>query len=125
MSDSLLAVPFQVSDKWGENIFVVRGDTFAQFVENMVEVFGQAGTDARLLGIQSKQTDSHVITQAVQNARDGGVVNEPAAVNPGKSCPHGQMTKRNGTSAKTGKSWTAWFCPLEKGDPNQCKPEFV
>jgi hypothetical protein len=33
-------------------------------------------------------------------------------------CPHGQRTKRSGTSARG--PWTAHFCPLPKGNPSQC-----
>lgn len=103
---------------------MVRGCTHADFIANMIEVFGQEGTDARLLGIASKQGSGEVISQAVDNARNGGIVSEPAPSTPaGRSCPHGAMTRRQGTSAKG--AWTGYFCPLQKGDPNQCKPVFV
>jgi hypothetical protein len=39
-----------------------------------------------------------------------------------RTCEHGKRTQRSGT--KNGRSWTGYFCPLAKGDPNQCKPEF-
>jgi hypothetical protein len=38
------------------------------------------------------------------------------------NCEHGERVKRNGVSAKG--PWTGHFCPLQKGDPNQCKPIF-
>lgn len=41
----------------------------------------------------------------------------------GKSCAHGAMTYRSGNGAKG--AWAGHFCPLQKGDPNQCKPIFV
>lgn len=41
---------------------------------------------------------------------------------PGVSCPHGQMTRRTGNSARG--PWTGYFCPLAKGSPDQCKPRF-
>lgn len=40
----------------------------------------------------------------------------------GKFCQHGAMVNRNGTT--NGRGWSGWFCPLPKGDPNQCKPVF-
>jgi hypothetical protein len=44
----------------------------------------------------------------------------PAA---GKSCVHGAMVYREGTSAKG--PWKAWFCGTPKGTPGQCSPEFI
>lgn len=42
-----------------------------------------------------------------------------------KTCPHGTRQRRTGGGGDTGKrAWAAHFCPLEKGDVNQCKPEF-
>ncbi len=48
----------------------------------------------------------------------------PAASKPtsDKTCPHGQRNLVTGENAK-GK-WVGHFCPLDKGDPNQCKPIF-
>lgn len=43
----------------------------------------------------------------------------------GKQCVHGPMTYKQGISNKTGKPWSAWFCPTPKGTPGQCEPEFV
>ena len=39
-----------------------------------------------------------------------------------RRCTHGPRTRRNGTSARG--AWVGWFCPLAKGHPDQCKPEF-
>lgn len=52
---------------------------------------------------------------------DGGGATAPA----GKTCKHGPMTFRNGTSKKTGKPYSAYFCPSPQGTPDQCSPEFV
>ena len=48
----------------------------------------------------------------------------PAAAG-GKVCAHGPMTFKQGVSNKTGKPWSAWFCPTPKGTPGQCEAEFV
>lgn len=37
-----------------------------------------------------------------------------------KFCPHGQRTVYNGT--KNGRAYTAYFCGLPKGHPDQCGP---
>lgn len=39
-----------------------------------------------------------------------------------KTCAHGVRTKRQGHSSRG--AWTGYFCPLPKGDPNQCKAIF-
>jgi hypothetical protein len=39
-----------------------------------------------------------------------------------RMCSHGKRTRREGNSARG--QWVGWFCPLPKGDPNQCKPDF-
>lgn len=38
-------------------------------------------------------------------------------------CKHGEMQFRSG--AKNGKAWKGFFCPTEKGTPDQCSPEFI
>jgi hypothetical protein len=35
-------------------------------------------------------------------------------------CPHGQRTVYNGS--KNGRAYTAYFCTLPKGHPDQCQP---
>jgi hypothetical protein len=109
---------FQYSDKIGDGIILVRGDSFPEFTSNLVDVFGQEGTDARLLSFESKKGD--VIATAVDNLNNAGVTTTSSA---GRSCPHGAMTKRTGTSGKG--PWTGYFCPLPKGNADQCKPQFV
>jgi hypothetical protein len=48
----------------------------------------------------------------------------PAA--PGRMCPHGAMAYQTGGGGNTGKrAWAAYFCPLEKGNPAQCKAQFT
>jgi hypothetical protein len=38
-------------------------------------------------------------------------------------CKHGEMQYRTGS--KNGKTWKGFFCPTEKGTPDQCSPEFI
>lgn len=37
-------------------------------------------------------------------------------------CPHGKRVKRTGSNSRG--PWVGWFCPLPKGDANQCKPDW-
>lgn len=46
-----------------------------------------------------------------------------ASANPQQFCPHGQRTRKTGTSSRG--PWTAFFCPLPKGHPDQCDAVFV
>lgn len=39
-----------------------------------------------------------------------------------RSCVHGERIFYAGVT--NGKTWEAFFCPLEKGDPNKCKVEY-
>lgn len=41
-----------------------------------------------------------------------------------KSCAHGAMKWKEGTSKSTGKSYKGWFCPAPYGQ-TQCEPQFV
>lgn len=54
----------------------------------------------------------------------GGYGGAAPAANAPKTCTHGVMTYREGTSNATGKPYKAYFCPAPRGT-NQCKPEFV
>jgi hypothetical protein len=46
-----------------------------------------------------------------------------ASTTGGKTCKHGEMTLRTGTSAKG--PWKGHFCPSPKGTPDQCEPQFI
>lgn len=64
---------------------------------------------------------------AVQQAVQGQVVQQPQAAQQGAfpvtpRCTHGDMVRREGTSAKG--PWGAFFCPTPKGTPGQCDPIF-
>ncbi|MER7208490.1 hypothetical protein ABT340_15570 [Streptosporangium sp. NPDC000239] len=60
--------------------------------------------------------------------RGGGstTTQRPASTPPGqevKTCSHGEMKYITGNGAKG--PWAGHFCPLEKGNPDQCKAIFV
>ncbi|MFI6319727.1 hypothetical protein ACIBG8_19490 [Nonomuraea sp. NPDC050556] len=59
-------------------------------------------------------------------AGGGGQTRQQQSPPPGvetKTCPHGEMTYRTGTGAKG--PWAGHFCPLERGNPDQCKAIFI
>lgn len=102
--------PFQVSDKWGENIFVVRGWTVDEFIANMEDIFGKDGTDERLLGIAGKPAPTAPATVAENNLNAAGVATERVSGS-GKFCAHGEKLPTSGISKKTNKQWNALDCP--------------
>lgn len=42
-----------------------------------------------------------------------------------RQCSHGQMQFKSGFSQKSGKAWSAWFCPTPKNTPGQCEAIFL
>ena len=40
-----------------------------------------------------------------------------------RTCPHGKLGRREGDNNRG--HWVGWFCPLPKGDPNRCRPQFA
>ena len=106
---------------------VVRADT--------IQEFGEALADARAEVLQDLAETADLFATAYRvvkglNAPETTVAVEQAAqqntqpsAGSGKFCPHGQRTYRSGTSSRG--AWTGYFCPLPKGSPDQCKPEFA
>lgn len=65
---------------------------------------------------------STVQQQQQQQPRPQAVNSPPGQQAP--SCPHGTKLFRSGTK-RDGGVWRAWMCPAPKGDPTQCKPEWL
>lgn len=67
---------------------------------------------------------AQVVTEGLSQpaAAEGGAEEGPPASSTGRRCKHGIRTRREGNGSR-GK-WVGYFCPLKKGDPDQCKPEF-
>lgn len=59
--------------------------------------------------------------------RGGGSNSQRQASTPpgqqGKTCAHGEMVYRTGNGAKG--AWKAYFCPLDRNDPDACKVVWV
>ena len=108
---------------------VVRADTSEEFsdalasarselLQDLAETADLFATAYRVVkGLNAPET-----TAAVENSQQAAQQNAQPQAGSGKFCPHGQRTYRSGHSSKG--AWTGYFCPLPKGDPAQCKPEF-
>lgn len=108
---------------------VVYGDT-PQEVEQLLgdskglmELIAKAAKYAKTL-------DSGTAPAAPRGGGNGGGFNggqrHQPTTPPGletKTCAHGEMTYRTGNGAKG--PWQAFFCPLDRNDPNACKPIWV
>ncbi|WP_431911625.1 hypothetical protein [Nonomuraea jabiensis] len=74
----------------------------------------------------AKTLDSGTAPAGQRGNGNGGGQRQQQSTPPGvetKTCAHGEMTYRTGNSAKG--PWAGYFCPLEKGNPDQCKAVFV
>lgn len=71
----------------------------------------------------AKGLDSGTSAAAARPATSGGGQSSTPPGQQAKTCSHGEMTYRTGNGAKG--AWAGHFCPLQKGDPQQCKPLFV
>jgi hypothetical protein len=89
--------------------------TSGEFVDKATEVANLVRLAA---GVSvSAQADTAADQQSVQS--------QPAQSQPQTSgqihtCAHGKRTEYHGTNTRG--AYTAYFCPLKKGDPAQCEP---
>lgn len=118
--------------KIGDALRTIQGYTMEEFQMARAEAFDDLAEDLDLV----------MKAKAVGNA--GPVVNTAAAPAPAKgadvwaspppsaaptgfaeapSCQHGPKSAKSGASAKG--PWKAWMCSAPKGDPTQCKPQWV
>jgi hypothetical protein len=125
---------FQVSSKLPDGrIFVVGSDTFAEFKSHLTDVLGPEGVE-KVLGIMASSLEGVPTFEQAVTTVTAGLGATPVASTPpqtftpstapsGRSCKHGPMTKRSGSSAKG--PWKGYMCPTPKGTPDQCDPVFL
>ena len=121
---------FQVSSKLNDGrIFVVGADTFADFKTHLTDVLGPEGVEkvlgimaSSLEGVPSFEQAVSTVTASIPGATPVAT-STPSTAPVGRSCKHGPMTKRSGSSAKG--PWKGYMCPTPKGTPDQCEPVFL
>ena len=121
---------FQVSSKLPDGrIFVIAGDNADEFKGNLTQILGDIGAENLIstmaTSIEGAPTS---IDHAVSNLASGlGArpiqTSTPSTGPSGRSCKHGEMTKRTGSGAKW--PWKAFMCPSPKGTPDQCEPVWI
>lgn len=88
---------------------ILRGE----FIDKAVKV----GHELRATQVVVEGLNAEKVPQ-----NDGGQQQQSSAPQSDRTCAHGARVRREG-NGRTG-AWVGHFCPLPKGDPNQCKPEF-
>lgn len=131
-----MTLAVQISKKLPDGtIVVLGGEDFDKFVSNTIAVYegsaehadallqkvrdAFAGTVDMTGAASTNLADAFQQAAPVQQQRPSA---GPAPAS-GRTCLHGPMTFRTGTSAKG--PWSAYFCPAQKGDPTQCQPQFL
>lgn len=125
---------FQVSSKLPDGrIFVIAGDSADEFKQNLTQILGDIGAENLISTMASSVEGAPTnIESAVANLAQGlgaKPVSSPTqtftpSTGPsGRSCKHGEMTKRTGAGAKG--PWKAFMCPSPKGTPDQCEPVWI
>lgn len=112
----------------------------AQFAKgDMVNIRGESAVEVKALLEEALEADlfetaalasktylaAAGLTEAPQagSAPDKGSPKQDQSdnvVGQGRFCDHGKRKYISGSGRKG--PWAGWFCPLEKGDPNQCEP---
>lgn len=126
MSDSTPTdAPFTATLKAGAGYeapwLVLRADNPAELEANLdvvTEGLLQKINDVAALfqgarAVSAPATEQPANVTPINQAQNGGGL---------KTCNHGVRTRRTGNGAKG--AWVGYFCPLQKGDANQCKPIF-
>lgn len=119
----------KITVKIGDSLRTIQADTHAEFVEQLEQAHDSLQqcydlmVAARAVGnvaqtpapapVQAEATAAPV-TPAAPSAFENATVPQ---------CQHGPRTAKSGSSAKG--PWKAWMCPAPKGDPSQCKPDWV
>ena len=116
----------------------VYGDSAADFEASLKELAARAQlildtgnllrgaqtvVDAGLTGAPAPQQQAQAVQQYQQSAAQAAP-QQQSAPGSGPVCKHGPMTFRSGISKKSGKPYTAHFCPSPQGTPDQCDPIF-
>ena len=118
---------FQVSPKLTDGTLInVRGRTGPEFAQNLEILKGSIPlvlSMMRELSTQAGQGTASPMAAAVQNVQaampGSQVVNEDQY-----TCKHGNRVLRK-SKPGAARDWTGYFCPTDRGTPDQCPPVFV
>lgn len=113
---------------FGDWNFTIRVDTADELQEAFTALATHAGQIAKS-SVEVKQAvlgqstmAGVAVTTAAPPAMQASTPPGTPQTNPKQACAHGARSVKTGESSRG--PWTGYFCPLQKGDPNQCKPIF-
>lgn len=100
----------------------VKGNSVAEVEELFDEILRDKFID-KAIEVASFLVAAQTVNDAGATPVSGGqqTANQ-SQQSSGHTCPHGERKYVTG-NGRTG-AWAGYFCPLPKGDANQCKPEF-
>ena len=116
---------FKTHPGYDASLIVVRGNTVEELVAN-AQALTNGDTSALQVVVDVQNTLHAINTVSAPDVPQS----EPApaqqapqgAAEVVRVCSHGKRVRKTGTSAKG--AWAGWFCPLPKGSPDQCKPDW-
>lgn len=117
--------------KIGDALRTIQGYTMEEFQMARAEAFDDLAEDlelvtkAKAVGSAAPLVNTKAGT-APSNTGDVWASPPPSAApsfSESPSCQHGPKSAKSGASAKG--PWKAWMCSAPKGDPTQCKPQWV
>jgi len=121
----------KITVKIGDSLRTIQADTHEEFQVEMAKAHDSLQecydliVAARAVGNVAQTPAAPVQAQAaaqpVPPAPSGAPESFTTASVP--QCQHGMKTAKSGTSAKG--PWKAWMCSAPKGDPTQCKPDWI
>jgi hypothetical protein len=125
---------YQISSKMNDGrIFLIAGDTYNEFKNNLSSLLGNDDAESLLTTMAASLTGAPTSVMEAASVIAAGFNATPIATPSnyapptgapiGRQCKHGPMTKRSGTGAKG--PWKGWMCPSPKGTPDQCEPIFI
>lgn len=76
--------------------------------------------------VKAMETVNDAFSRSAPAAGGGAAPASAPAAAPGggRTCGHGEMVYKTG-AGKNGRNWEAYMCPAPKGDPTQCKPQWL
>jgi hypothetical protein len=141
-----MTVSYQISDKRGDAILVVRVEeaTVEQAESAFAAAVGLAGLGNAYesFGIPNPVAAVPAAAVATRPAQDPwgqppvqpmqyapqvpqAAVQQPAGPTPPDPCQHGAWLYREGVAQATGRPWKAWFCAASSSDPTQCQKKWI
>lgn len=85
----------------------------------------ESDTTGRAVGVVAQSFPGSTVVGAQHNTLPAAPAPQPAPAAPAAGhtvCAHGARVKRTGGLGND--AWEGYFCPLQKNDPNRCKPVY-